>query len=95
MEYEGKTFSNRTADNQPDVVDKSDTKEADDHMEDSHKQAEKDAADISKTLMSRKQRGLLQAIEVCALMPCMYLSLSACLLFHIRSLLQPCHPLKF
>jgi pescadillo protein len=64
MEYEGKTFSNRTADNQPDVVDKSDTKEADDHMEDSHKQAEKDAADISKTLMSRKQRGLLQAIEI-------------------------------
>ncbi|KAL6637659.1 hypothetical protein ACP70R_025231 [Stipagrostis hirtigluma subsp. patula] len=65
MEYEGITFSNlsnKKPDNPPDVVNKDDTQE--DHVEDANEQAEKDATDITKTLMSRKQRGLLEAIEI-------------------------------
>ncbi|KAL6893701.1 hypothetical protein ACP4OV_007799 [Aristida adscensionis] len=67
MEYEGITFSNlsnKKANNAPDALDKDDTQEA--HAEDADKQADKDAADITKTLMSRKQRGLLEAIELLA-----------------------------
>lgn len=67
IELEGSVFSNKKADDLPDVVDKDDTQEANDHVDDANKQAEKDAADISKALMSRKQRGLLEAIEVCFL----------------------------
>ncbi|XP_062212124.1 pescadillo homolog [Phragmites australis] len=65
MEYEGITFSNLSnsrAENPPDAVEKDDTRS--DHEEDANKQAEKDAADITKSLMSRKQRGLLEAIEI-------------------------------
>ena len=58
MEFEGSVFSKKKADKPTDVVDK------DDHVDDADKQAEKDAADISKALMSRKQRGLLEAIEI-------------------------------
>ncbi|XP_062214883.1 pescadillo homolog isoform X2 [Phragmites australis] len=64
MEYEGITFSNlsnKRADNSPDAMDKDDTQS--DHV-DANKQAEKDAADISKALMSRKTRGLVKAIEI-------------------------------
>ncbi|KAG8062200.1 hypothetical protein GUJ93_ZPchr0003g17476 [Zizania palustris] len=63
MEYEGKTYSHMKSDNQSDVVD-NDSEAANNHVDDSYKQAEKDAADISKTVMSRKQRGLLEAIEI-------------------------------
>ncbi|KAL5218729.1 hypothetical protein ABZP36_019413 [Zizania latifolia] len=63
MEYEGKTYSHTKADNPTDVVD-NDSEAANNHVDDSYKQAEKDAADISKTVMSRKQRGLLEAIEI-------------------------------
>ncbi|TVU45536.1 hypothetical protein EJB05_05025 [Eragrostis curvula] len=65
MECEGITFStlsNTMADNPPDVMDKDDTQS--DHKEDVNKQAEKDAADISAPFMSRKRRGLYEAIKI-------------------------------
>jgi pescadillo len=76
MECEGITFSslsNTRADNLPDAMEKDDAQS--DHEEDATKQAEKDAnkqaendaAEISKTVMSNKKRGLLRAMEVCAL----------------------------
>uniref|UniRef100_A0A0A9CMF5 BRCT domain-containing protein n=1 Tax=Arundo donax TaxID=35708 RepID=A0A0A9CMF5_ARUDO len=65
MEYEGVTFSNlsnKRADNSTDAMDKDHTQS--DHEEDASAQAEKDDADISKALMSRKTRGLYKAIEI-------------------------------
>jgi len=65
MEIDGITFSNlsnKKADKSLDTTDKDDTKS--DHEDDEKKQAEKDSADISTALMSRKQRGLYKAIEI-------------------------------
>ncbi|GJN23642.1 hypothetical protein PR202_gb11307 [Eleusine coracana subsp. coracana] len=65
MECEGITFStlsNTRADNPTDAMEKDDTPSV--NEVDAAKQAEKDAADISKTVMTRRKRGLLQAIEV-------------------------------
>ncbi|TVU45555.1 hypothetical protein EJB05_05044 [Eragrostis curvula] len=65
MECEGVTFStlsNTRADNPPDAMDKDDTQS--DHKEDANKQAEKDAADVYAPLMSRKRRGLYEAIKI-------------------------------
>ncbi|RLN40713.1 hypothetical protein C2845_PM01G31470 [Panicum miliaceum] len=65
MEIYGVTFSNlsnKKADKSPDTMDKDDTKS--DHKEDGKKQAEKDSADISMALMSRRQIGLYKAIEI-------------------------------
>jgi pescadillo len=68
MEIDGVTFSNlsnKKADKSPDTMDKDDTKSY--HEEDEKNQAEKDSADISTALMSRKKLGLYKAIEVCVL----------------------------
>ncbi|KAG2535960.1 pescadillo homolog [Panicum virgatum] len=65
MEIDGITFSNlsnKKADKSLDTTDKDDTKS--DHEDDEKKQAEKDSADISTALMSRKQRVLYKAIEI-------------------------------
>ncbi|KAG2546685.1 hypothetical protein PVAP13_9KG038700 [Panicum virgatum] len=65
MEIDGITFSNlsnKKADKSLDTMDKDDSKS--DHEDDEKKQAEKDSADISTALMSRKQRGLYKAIEI-------------------------------
>ncbi|CAN6287146.1 unnamed protein product [Urochloa humidicola] len=65
MEIDGVTFSNlsnKKADKSPDTMDKDDTKS--DHEDDESKQAEKDRADISTSLMSRKTLGLYKAIEI-------------------------------
>ncbi|KAK3146382.1 hypothetical protein QOZ80_3BG0265400 [Eleusine coracana subsp. coracana] len=65
MECEGITFStlsNTRADNPTDAMEKDDTPSV--NEVDAAKQAEKDAADISKTVMTRRKRGLLQAIEI-------------------------------
>ncbi|GJM96296.1 hypothetical protein PR202_ga13118 [Eleusine coracana subsp. coracana] len=65
MECEGITFStlsNTRADNPTDAMEKDDTPS--DNEVDAAKQAEKDAADISKTVMTRRKRGLLQAMEI-------------------------------
>ena len=65
MEIDGITFSNlsnKKADKSLDTTDTDDSKS--DHEDDEKKQAEKDSADISTALMSRKQRGLYKAIEV-------------------------------
>jgi len=59
MEIDGITFSNlsnKKADKSLDTTDKDDTKS--DHEDDEKKQAEKDSADISTALMSRKQKEL-------------------------------------
>ncbi|CAO1943765.1 unnamed protein product [Urochloa humidicola] len=65
MEIDGVTFSNlsnKKADKSPDTMDKDDTKS--DHEDDESKQAEKDSADISTSLMTRKERGLYEAIKI-------------------------------
>ncbi|PAN45543.1 hypothetical protein PAHAL_9G126400 [Panicum hallii] len=65
MEIDGVTFSNlsnKKADKSPDTMDKDDTKSY--HEEDEKNQAEKDSADISTALMSRKKLGLYKAIEI-------------------------------
>uniref|UniRef100_A0ACD5ZZH0 Uncharacterized protein n=1 Tax=Avena sativa TaxID=4498 RepID=A0ACD5ZZH0_AVESA len=64
LEIEGKTFSNvsnKKADI-PDDVDENKSEEA--NAGDSAKQAADDAAEISKSLMSKKKRGLLEAMEI-------------------------------
>jgi pescadillo len=75
------SLSNTRADNLPDAMEKDDaqsdheedaTKQAEEDAtkeaeKDANKQAENDAAEISKTVMSNKKRGLLRAMEVCAL----------------------------
>jgi pescadillo protein len=68
MEIDGITFSNlsnKKVDKSPDTMDKDDTNS--DHEEDEKKQAQRDSADISKALMSRKKLGLYEAMEVCVL----------------------------
>ncbi|CAL4935415.1 unnamed protein product [Urochloa decumbens] len=65
MEIDGVTFSNlsnKKADKSPDTMDKDDTKL--DHGDDESKQAEKDSADISTSLMTRRERGLYEAIKI-------------------------------
>ncbi|CAL4943873.1 unnamed protein product [Urochloa decumbens] len=65
MEIDGVTFSNlsnKKADKSPDTMDKDDTKL--DHEDDESKQAEKDSADISTSLMTRRERGLYEAIKI-------------------------------
>jgi pescadillo protein len=65
MEIEGNTFSNLSSmDNPPHVADEDDDVEANDHVDDPIKQAEKDDYDIMVALLPRKKRGLLRAIEV-------------------------------
>ncbi|CAM0949343.1 unnamed protein product [Alopecurus aequalis] len=66
MEIEGSTFSNLSSnkvDNPPRVVDEDDAEEANEHVDDPIKQAEKDNNDISLALMSRKKRGLYNAMK--------------------------------
>lgn len=60
MEIEGTTFSNlsnKKADSASDVADEDETQAA-------IEQAEKDADDIAKSLVSRKKRGLIEAMQV-------------------------------
>ncbi|CAN6303912.1 unnamed protein product [Urochloa humidicola] len=66
MEIDGVTFSNlanKKADKSPDTMDKDDDTKSD-HEDDESKQAEKDSADISTSLMTRKERGLYEAIKI-------------------------------
>ncbi|KAI4963947.1 hypothetical protein ZWY2020_008639 [Hordeum vulgare] len=60
MEIEGTTFSNlsnKKADSAPDVADEDETQAA-------VEQAEKDADDIAKSVVSRKKRGLMEAMKI-------------------------------
>jgi hypothetical protein len=65
MEFERNTSSNLSSkENPPHAADEDDAVEANDHVDDPIKQAEKDDYDILVALLPRKKRGFLRAIEV-------------------------------